>query len=75
MMNNENHFADVEISVPNGMFRGASVILNGEEIAHQTVAIELDLNANDDGPAIVKLSLLANIAIDGKFKPVKNFEL
>ena len=73
-MNNENHFADVKISVPNGIFNEASVILNGEEIAHQTVRLELDLNANDGGAAIIRLSLLANITIDGKFKLVKNFE-
>jgi hypothetical protein len=60
-----NNFADVKISIPDGTLRTTSVIVNGIDLSRFTNKVEFSISG-DDPIAMVTLTLLANISIDGK---------
>ena len=64
----DNKFADVCIKVPDGEFRNASIKINGLEMGHVINAFQLVLDHNENNLAIVTISFLADVELNGMFK-------
>ena len=58
------NFADVKISLPDGHFRTAKIMLDGVDISHQVNAISFEATA-DDPLVLVNLRLLAKVQLVG----------
>ena len=63
----KQNLADVEIISP-GTFKGTSVIVNGLDLSRFCTGIEFNISGEND-IAIVKISLISNLRINGKALP------